>query len=571
MNRPKSLQPYIKMCATIGAIPSSYLVSMTYEEQLIWLCNFLEKEVIPVVNNNSEVVKELLNWFENLDVQEEVDNKIEEMYESGQLQEIITEYLQINGVLGFNTVADMKAGTNFIDGSICKTLGTLTYNDGKGNYYKIRTLTAGDTIDEINIIALTNFDTLIAELIPNYYISSIEDEITNINGDIEDINGDIDDINEDITSINNAIDNINDFIGYDAIVATDGTGDYTSLATAVSTVASGSTIYVKAGTYNNEVVNAIGKNLTIIGEDRDKVIIQNNLDIRNQAPISMTKGYVANISFKSLGNITNNDHAYAAHLDDNDSYNNNLTFENCYFSSVSNSAVGIGLRPNSNLKFVDCEFYTQFSPSGTNKGCFFIHNSADSNYYGDNQYCYLENCKIYSQYSGCIHLESCGPNTNKGYLVIQNCNLFSELYKNGNDTNPLITSDIYVTATDKNMIISAKSGGNGNPIANYSLFNTTTPQVIDKFINDQETYPIYRKIYSYPITAGTELHLTLPTNYRETINLYGKVVNSNFTFPLNMYLAADAYCNGFIDEGVGRINVNSTISGTCLVILEYSA
>lgn len=186
--KPKTLQPFIKMCATIGALPTSYLVSMTYEEQLIWLCNFLEKEVIPVVNNNSEVVKELQEWFENLDVQEEVNIKIEEMYESGQLQEIITEYLEINGVLGFNTIADMKQATNLIDGSICRTIGTLTYNDGKGNYFKIRQLVSGDVIDEETLFALTNFETLVAELLPNYYLTDIQTQINNIiNNDIAEL------------------------------------------------------------------------------------------------------------------------------------------------------------------------------------------------------------------------------------------------------------------------------------------------------------------------------------------------------------------------------------------------
>lgn len=37
-------------CLTIGAIPSSYLASMTYEEQLLYLLNKLDKELIPNLN-----------------------------------------------------------------------------------------------------------------------------------------------------------------------------------------------------------------------------------------------------------------------------------------------------------------------------------------------------------------------------------------------------------------------------------------------------------------------------------------------------------------------------------------
>jgi len=547
----KPISPFVLFCQKV--IPLAFDESMSYYECLCSLVNYLYNEVTPAVNNNADAVTELqeyvANYFNNLDVQQEINNKLDDMAESGQLADIIAQYIQLAGVLAYNTVNDLINAENIVNDSITRTLGLNTYNDGKGAYYKIRTITSSDVVDGVNIIALDVSDTLIAEKIPDYYINQL---------------------NNSVTQLNNRVNQLNEFFDYDIIVDINGDGDYTSLATAVNNASNGNKIYVKKGTYNGEIVNAIGKNLTIVGENKDNTIIQNNLDVRNQAPISMTKGYVENITFKSTGNITDNDHAYAGHFDDNDSENSNLTFKNCYFSSVSNSAVGIGLRPNSNLKFIDCEFYTSFTPFNTNLGCFFIHNSADASHYGSNQNCYIENCKINSANGSAIHMQSCGPDTNIGYLTIQNSNLYSETYKNGNITHSLITTDLFVTATSQTMKLSNKCNGNGNPIANYSLYNTTDAQIIGKFINDQVDYPIFRKVYSYQITAGTELHLTLPTNYREMHNLYGKVVNTNFSFPLNMYLDGNSYVNAFIDEGVGRINVNSSISGTCLVILEYA-
>lgn len=96
--------PITKFCMTIGQLPTSYLMSMSYLEQVTWLCNFLEKQVIPALNQNGEAVKELQNlyellrkyvneYFDNLDVQEEINNKLEEMAESGELERIIDEYL----------------------------------------------------------------------------------------------------------------------------------------------------------------------------------------------------------------------------------------------------------------------------------------------------------------------------------------------------------------------------------------------------------------------------------------------------------------------------------------------
>ena len=179
------INPLPNVLLTIGILPSSYLVSMTYEEQLLWLCNFLKTEVIPKTNANIEAVNQLItyidNYFDNLDVQDEINNKLDEMLESGELQEIITEYLQINGVLGFNTISDMVNATNIINGSICRTLGLNTYNDGKGAFYKIRTITSEDVVDGINIIALNISNTLIAEKIPNYFINDLQNQIGNLN------------------------------------------------------------------------------------------------------------------------------------------------------------------------------------------------------------------------------------------------------------------------------------------------------------------------------------------------------------------------------------------------------
>lgn len=170
------LSPFAHFCCTIGNLPTSYMISLTYEEQLLWLCNYLEKTVIPAVNTNAEAVAELQslynqlkkyvdNYFDNLDVQEEINNKLDQMAESGQLQEIITSYLNVNGILAFNTVNDMKNATNLVNGSFASTLGYYNINDGGKAQYKIRQITNEDIIDNGSIIPLVNSNNLIAELI----------------------------------------------------------------------------------------------------------------------------------------------------------------------------------------------------------------------------------------------------------------------------------------------------------------------------------------------------------------------------------------------------------------------
>ena len=40
------------MVMTVGNLPTSFVASMSYYEALAWLCNYLETQVIPTVNNN---------------------------------------------------------------------------------------------------------------------------------------------------------------------------------------------------------------------------------------------------------------------------------------------------------------------------------------------------------------------------------------------------------------------------------------------------------------------------------------------------------------------------------------
>ena len=216
LKKVETIKPFTRFLMTIGELPSSYLVSMTYEEQLLWFCNFLQNTVIPTVNNNAAAVIELQqfvsSYFENLDVQEEINNKLDDMAESGELTEIIAEYLQLAALFCYDTVSAMAASENLDDGSSVYCLGKLTYNDGKGAFYKIREITESDVPDGDNIVSITNNVNLVAEKLPNYDINeitslldtlttttipSIEDDINIIN------NTTIPGIEDDINTINN--------------------------------------------------------------------------------------------------------------------------------------------------------------------------------------------------------------------------------------------------------------------------------------------------------------------------------------------------------------------------------
>lgn len=84
----------------LGMIPTEYRDSMSYYEMLVWLCNFLEKEVIPAVDATTEGVNELNdafvtlktwceNYFESSDFTEKVNAGLQEMIENGDLEDLL--------------------------------------------------------------------------------------------------------------------------------------------------------------------------------------------------------------------------------------------------------------------------------------------------------------------------------------------------------------------------------------------------------------------------------------------------------------------------------------------------
>jgi len=107
MNNPTIITkeaPFKHFCMSIGALPTSYKDSLDYYETLLWLIKYLEETIIPTVNNNGLAVAELQglyvelknyvdNYFTNLDVQEEINNKLDNMILSGQFNEIIGNYI----------------------------------------------------------------------------------------------------------------------------------------------------------------------------------------------------------------------------------------------------------------------------------------------------------------------------------------------------------------------------------------------------------------------------------------------------------------------------------------------
>ena len=87
------------------AIPLAFDDSMSYYETLCGLLDYLKNTIIPTVNNNADAVSELQqlydqlhdyvkNYFDNVNVQAEINNKLDAMVLDGTLENLIGAYIQ---------------------------------------------------------------------------------------------------------------------------------------------------------------------------------------------------------------------------------------------------------------------------------------------------------------------------------------------------------------------------------------------------------------------------------------------------------------------------------------------
>lgn len=110
------IPPIPMMLHIIGNIPTSYAMAMSYEEQLLCLKNYICEIVVPTMNENITDIQALItyinNYFDNLDLQEEVNIKINELVEDGTLANIINDELLSEINQKYNTL-DAKVDNNY--------------------------------------------------------------------------------------------------------------------------------------------------------------------------------------------------------------------------------------------------------------------------------------------------------------------------------------------------------------------------------------------------------------------------------------------------------------------------
>lgn len=183
-----------KFIYTLGVLPTSYLMSMTYQEQVTWLYNYLQTQVIPLLNTESEAIQELQtlyellrtyvnDYFDNLDVQEEINNKLDEMVENGTFDNLV-KYFKNSYLYGNNKNAVLQVSSYTSDDipiMPATKSGVIDYGDfdrvGKGYIYDDRNFAIGNkmTIESFTNNTITLIDELPQFLKENMYCVFYDD------------------------------------------------------------------------------------------------------------------------------------------------------------------------------------------------------------------------------------------------------------------------------------------------------------------------------------------------------------------------------------------------------------
>lgn len=147
-------------------------------------------ELVKAVNGMDKVIKEYVdyidNYFKNLDVQEEINNKLDDMAEGGELAEYIAQYANLPCVHAYDTIADMASSSSLVAGSFARAMSKTVAGTGDGAYYKIRDIEEGDDPDGENLVAVG--DALVAEKIPDYTLDIVEENINDVKETIANLN-----------------------------------------------------------------------------------------------------------------------------------------------------------------------------------------------------------------------------------------------------------------------------------------------------------------------------------------------------------------------------------------------
>lgn len=158
--------PFVRFVAS--AVPMVFDNSLSYYEALCALWKWMQDNLVDIINHNATVTEQYIdydlhtrelfielksyvdNYFDNLDVQEEINNKLDQMAEDGELQQIIADYLKTQII--YDTTLDMIAdASNIVAGVRVETLGYRTVDDNGAAFFVIKNTGTANGYDVIDL------------------------------------------------------------------------------------------------------------------------------------------------------------------------------------------------------------------------------------------------------------------------------------------------------------------------------------------------------------------------------------------------------------------------------------
>ena len=218
-------------------------------------------------------------------------------------------------------------------------------------------------------------------------------------------------------------------------VSKDGTKDFTSIATAVVLVPSGSTLIIHEGVYN-EALNIQNKSINMKGVSKEKCIIQYDTANYAHVPLNIAAGTYENLTIKGYHKAqkTGDFSGYAIHIDCDSLTGQAVTFNNCNIISENAYCVGIGLRRGAKITFKGCTFVAK------KQGVMLFHDSQNPGLAG----------------KASINIENCVLNNSAESLIVTQC------ISDASVTNLTCKNNTIYGIGDGGCLAYGSSAGNGN-------------------------------------------------------------------------------------------------------------
>ncbi len=218
------------------------------------------------------------------------------------------------------------------------------------------------------------------------------------------------------------------------------TYNFTKIKDAINNANDGDVVIIYPGVYeeNLSLSNGVdlrnGKNISLIGIDREKCIIKSYKVDRQTPPLEFSNGHIANLTIiadrkEDIDVSEISSLPYAIHIDYNGSTNNIIVIENCNLESKWNSAIGVGMRGGMKLMIKNCDLYTHVVDSyPVNMGALYFHDTPNDGTVGTSNIT-IENCYIHTNYKYVLTLDNVGRDGDKVNAHFVKNRFWSDMYK----------------------------------------------------------------------------------------------------------------------------------------------